>query len=223
MSPPVFQPLSMYRRLGTGEMQSRAEAFYDNVRRRRTVRDFSPEPVDRKLIETCLLAAGTAPSGANLQPWQFCVVGNPALKQQIREAAELEEREFYGGRATPEWLEALLPFGTDENKEFLATAPWLIVVFAKTRETHGNGLPGKTYYATESTGIATGILITALHTAGLATLTHTPSPMKFLNSILGRPSDERPFVLLVVGYPGREAEVPVIRKKPLEEFTRFHE
>lgn len=216
------QPLSGYRRFGEAEMQARADQFLTLVRRRRTVRHFSTEPVDRRLIETCLLAAGTAPSGANLQPWHFSVVGDPAVKKQIRDAAEVEEREFYGGRAPQAWLDALAPLGTDANKPFLELAPWLIVIFARGSEPQPDGSLGKTYYATESVGIATGILITALHNAGLATLTHTPSPMKFLNAFLGRPREERPFVLLVAGYPSREAQVPAIGKKTLRQIASFH-
>jgi nitroreductase len=203
-------------------MRARADQYLALVRRRRTVRDFSAEPVDRRLIESCLLAAGTAPSGANLQPWHFCVIGDPAVKRQIRAAAEIEEREFYGGRAPQAWLDALAPLGTDANKPFLETAPWLIVIFARGSEPQADGSLAKTYYATESVGIATGILITALHHAGLATLTHTPSPMKFLNTILGRPREERPFVLLVTGYPAAGAMVPVISKKSLPQIASFH-
>ncbi len=217
-----FQPLSGYRRYGEAEMQARADQFLALVRRRRTVRDFSTEPVDRRLIETCLLAAGSAPSGANLQPWHFSVVGDPAIKKQIREAAEIEEREFYSGRAPQAWLDALAPLGTDSNKPFLEMAPWLIVIFARASEPQPDGALAKTYYATESAGIATGILITALHSAGLATLTHTPSPMKFLNTILGRPREERPFVLLVAGYPAADAQVPVIGKKTFGAIASFH-
>ncbi len=219
---PCFQPLSMYRRLGDPEMTARAREILDNLRRRRTVRDFSDEPVDRRIIEDCLLAAGTAPNGANLQPWHFAVVGSPEIKNRIRLAAEGEEREFYGRRATPQWLNALAPFGTGPEKPFLEIAPWLIVVFARTKDLHPDGSVGNTYYANESTGIATGMLITALHLAGLVTLTHTPSPMKFLNQILGRPSTERPFVLLVAGFPASGAQVPVISKKTLEEISSFH-
>ena len=165
--------------------------------------------------------AGTAPSGANLQPWHFVAVSDPAIKRQIREAAEAEEREFYGGRAPQEWLTALAPIGTNANKPFLEIAPWLIAIFAQSYGVAEDGSRVKHYYVTESVGIATGLLITALHHAGLATLTHTPSPMNFLNTILGRPSNERPFLLLVVGYPAADATVPQIAKKPLEAFTTF--
>ncbi len=218
----AFQSLSSYRQYSPAEMKAKSLAFLENQRRRRTVRDYSDRTVDREVIENCLLAAGASPSGANLQPWHFAVVGNPEVKSKIREAAEQEEREFYGGRAPKEWLDALAPLGTDEHKPFLEIAPWLIVIFSRTQETHADGSTSKTYYAQESTGIATGVLITALHNAGLATLTHTPSPMKFLNEILDRPKTERPFLLLVVGYPAADAMVPVITKKPLNKIASFH-
>ena len=203
-------------------MQRRADEYYDEIRCRRTVRDFSDKPVDRQIIERCILAAGTAPNGANLQPWHFAVVQDLEVKQQIRKAAEIEEQEFYNGKAPQEWLDALAPLGTDENKPFLEIAPYLIVVFSKAYDVLPDGRKVKHYYATESVGIATGFLITGLHHAGLATLTHTPSPMKFLNEILGRPSNERPFVLLVTGYPSEDAKVPDITKKPLEEIMTLH-
>jgi nitroreductase len=202
-------------------MRQRAADFYAQMKRRRTVRDFSDRPVPRDIIETCLLAAGTAPNGANLQPWHFIVVSDPAIKRRIREAAEAEEREFYERRATEEWLEALMPLGTDASKPFLETAPYLIAIFAQS---YGNGPDGakiKHYYVQESVGIATGMLITALHQVGLATLTHTPSPMNFLNEILDRPDNERPFLLLVVGYPAKNTQVPTITKKPLAAITSF--
>jgi iodotyrosine deiodinase len=202
-------------------MLERARAFAEEMRRRRTVRQFAPDPVPRALIENCLRAAGSAPSGANQQPWHFVAVSDAALKRRIREAAEAEEKEFYGGRAPDEWLEALAPLGTDARKPFLETAPWLIAIFA---ERYGRGSGDdrvKHYYVSESVGIATGMLITALHHAGLATLTHTPSPMAFLNEILDRPGRERPFLLLVTGYPDPEARVPVIRKKALDEIATF--
>ena len=203
------------------EMRSRLEAFYADVDRRRTVRDFSDRPVPRDIIETALKAANTAPSGANLQPWHFVVVSGPETKKKIRVAAEVEEREFYEHRASPEWLAALEPLGTDEDKPFLETAPYLIAVFLQKYGTLKDGRKVKHYYPTESTGIATGILITALHHAGLACLTHTPSPMKFLNEILGRPVSERPFLLLVTGYPAPDARVPDIERKTLDEFASF--
>ncbi len=216
-------PLAGYEEYPVDEMRRRAEAFYAEVDRRRTVREFSDRPVPREIIENALKAASTAPSGANLQPWHFVVVSGAETKKKIREAAEIEEREFYEHRASSEWLEALAPLGTDSNKPFLETAPYLIAIFLQKFGTLPDGRKVKHYYPTESTGIATGILITALHHAGLATLTHTPSPMKFLNEILGRPKNERPFLLLVAGYPADDAEVPDIERKPLEAFTSFVE
>ena len=214
-------PLETYREFPVDEMRERVEEFYNDVDRRRTVREFADRPVPRDIIETALKAGSTAPSGANLQPWHFVVVSGAETKKKIRDAAEIEEREFYTHRASPEWLEALAPLGTDENKPFLETAPYLIAVFLQKFGTLPDGRKVKHYYPTESTGIASGILVTALHRAGLVTLTHTPSPMKFLNQILGRPKSERPFLLLVVGYPADDARVPDIKRKPLEEFTSF--
>ena len=214
-------PLAQYREYPVDEMRSRLEAFYEDVNRRRTVREFSDRPVPRDLIETALRAAGTAPSGANLQPWHFVVVSGLETKRRIREAAETEEREFYEHRAPEEWLAALRPLGTDEHKPFLETAPYLIAVFLQKYGELPDGRKVKHYYPAESTGLATGILITALHHAGLAALTHTPSPMKFLNEILGRPTSERPFLLLVVGYPADDARVPDISRKDLDEFVSF--
>ncbi len=216
-------PLDQYREYPIDEMRSRLETFYADIDRRRTVREFSDRPVPRDIIETALKAASTAPSGANLQPWHFVVVSGAETKKKIREAAEVEEREFYTHRASEEWLEALRPLGTDSNKPFLETAPYLIAVFLQKFGTLPDGRKVKHYYPTESTGLATGILITALHQAGLATLTHTPSPMKFLNEILGRPTSERPFLLLVAGYPADDAAVPDISRKPLEDFASFVE
>lgn len=215
-----FIPLE-FEELPVEEMLRRAADFYAQMKRRRTMRDFSDRPVPHDVIENCLLAAGTAPNGANLQPWHFVVVSNPAVKRQIREAAEAEEREFYERRATEEWLEALAPLGTDASKPFLETAPYLIAIFAQSYGIGPDGAKIKHYYVQESVGIATGLLITALHLAGLATLTHTPSPMNFLNEILGRPGNERPFLLLVVGYPAENAKVPAIGKKPLNDFVTF--
>jgi nitroreductase len=215
--------LDSFREYPVEEMRSRVEKFYAEVDRRRTVREFSDRPVPRDIIETALRAASTAPSGANLQPWHFVVVSGAETKQKIRAAAELEEREFYEHRASAEWLEALAPLGTDSNKPFLETAPYLIAIFLQKFGELPDGRKVKHYYPVESTGIATGILITALHAAGLATLTHTPSPMKFLNEILGRPKSERPFLLLVAGYPAEDAVVPDISRKPLGEFTSFVE
>ena len=214
-------PLPNYTEYPVEEMQRRIADFYAEVDRRRTVREFSDRPVPREIIETALKAANTAPSGANLQPWHFAVVSGPDIKRKIREAAEVEEREFYEHRASAEWLAALEPLGTDTNKPFLETAPYLIAVFLQKFGMLDDGRKVKHYYPTESTGLATGILITALHQAGLVCLTHTPSPMKFMNEILGRPSSERPFLLLVTGYPAEKAEVPDINRKPLEEFASF--
>ena len=214
-------PLTTYREYPVDEMRQRVADFYEEIDRRRTVREFSDRPVPRDIIETALRAAGTAPSGANLQPWHFVVVSGAETKKKLREAAEVEEREFYEHRASPEWLTALEPLGTDSDKPFLETAPYLIAVFLQKFGELPDGRKVKHYYPVESTGIATGILITALHEAGLATLTHTPSPMKFLNEILGRPKSERPFLLLVVGYPAADAAVPDIERKPLEDFTSF--
>jgi nitroreductase len=221
MTDPRFVPLSTYREYPEPEMRARAREFYEETARRRTVRHYSDRPVPREIIEDCLRAAGTAPSGANRQPWHFVVVSDPAVKRGIREAAEKEEREFYGRRAPKEWLEALAPLGTDERKPFLETAPYLIAIFAERYAVGPDGGRVSNYYVTESVGIATGVLVTALHHAGLATLTHTPSPMGFLNEILGRPKSERPFLLLVVGYPAPDALVPDIGRKPLSEIATF--
>lgn len=218
--PATFIPLE-FRRYPDEEMVARAEAFYDLLRTRRTVRDFSPESVPLEVIEAALRVAGTAPNGANLQPWHFVVVSDPSLKREIRQAAEVEEREFYQRRAPPEWLAALELLGTDADKPFLEAAPYLIAIFGETYGLLEDGRKVKNYYVNESVGIATGMLIAALHRAGLATLTHTPSPMKFLNGILRRPDNERPFLLLVVGRPAEGARVPDIRRKPLEEIATF--
>jgi len=216
-----FMPLSQYREYPVDEMKQRAVDFYADIRRRRTVRDFAVRPVPREIIEDCILAAGTAPNGANMQPWQFVVVSNPEIKKKIREAAEAEERAFYQERAPEEWLEALAPLGTGPEKPFLETAPFLIVIFAQNYALTPEGQKIKHYYVSESVGIATGILITAIHHAGLVSLTHTPSPMGFLNDILDRPPNERAFLILVVGYPADGAMVPDIQKKPLNEIVTF--
>ena len=213
----TFVPLTGYPRYPEAEMKRRAGQFYASMRERRTVRHFSGRSVPREIIDDCLRAANTAPSGANRQPWHFVVVTDSTLKARIREGAEDEERAFYHGRAPNEWLEAVAPLGTDEHKPFLQTAPYLIVIFS---ELYGWGLDEKKikhYYVQESVGIATGLLVTALHHAGLASLTHTPSPMSFLSEMLGRPASERPFLILVVGYPAEDAIVPLIKKKPLAE------
>ena len=220
--PPRLRPLD-FQRLPETESLERATAFAARAARRRTVRDFSPDPVPREVIARCLTAAGTAPSGANQQPWHFVAVGrdDADLRRRLRAAAEAEEREFYATRAPAEWLAALAPLGTDAEKPFLDIAPWLIAVFVQAHGVAADGSVAKHYYATESVGLATGLLITALHDAGLAMLTHTPSPMGFLNTLLGRPSNERPFLLLVVGYPADGAQVPDITRKPLDGIATF--
>jgi len=203
------------------EMQCRAAEFHAEMQRRRSVRDFADRTVPRTVVEDCLYTAGSAPSGANMQPWHFVAVADPSVKKKIREAAEEEEREFYQNRAPDEWLDALDPLGTDASKPFLETAPYLITIFAQRYGLNPDGTRTKHYYVQESVGIATGLLIAALHHAGLATLTHTPSPMNFLNDILDRPENERPFLLLVVGYPTPDAQVPDIQRKPLDEIATF--
>lgn len=223
MLEPIWEPLSSYRGYPPEQMTARAKSFHAELRRRRTVRDFDSRPVPRDVVETCLLAAGTAPSGANLQPWHFAVIESPAAKKRIRIAAEAEERAFYSGRAPKEWLEALAPLGTDADKPFLEEAPLLIAIFAQKSGTRPDGHTVKHYYVPESVGIATGFLIAALHDAGLATLTHTPSPMGFLNEICSRPAWEKPTILLVVGYPKADCRVPHhggLRKK-LEEISSW--
>ena len=222
MSDFPFQPLAFEGKTDE-EMLDAARAFYESVRTRRSVRDFSGRPVSREVIENALLAAGTAPNGANMQPWYFAAVSNPELKRKIREAAEKEERAFYDHRASEEWLEALAPLGTDHEKPFLEIAPWLIVVFLKKFSYDEDGNKRKNYYTAESVGIACGFLLTALHQAGLGTLTHTPSPMKFLNEVLERPKDERAYMVIVVGHPAEDAKVPVITKKSLDEIAEFRE
>jgi len=216
-----FHSLDSFEEYPAEEMEARARAFYEHLKRRRTVREFSERPVPRDVIEQCILAAGTAPNGANMQPWHFVVVSERETKKRIRIAAEKEEKEFYSGRAPKEWLDALAPLGTDERKPFLETAPYLIAIFAERYGVLPDGRQVKNYYVTESVGIATGMLITAVHNAGLVSLTHTPSPMTFLNELLGRPENERPFLLLVVGYPAEDAKVPEISKKPLEKVATF--
>jgi iodotyrosine deiodinase len=220
---PEMIPLSTFRQFPTEEMLIRSAEFADFLHRRRTVRHFSDRPVSRELIENCIRAAGTAPSGANMQPWRFVIISKPEVKHTIRLAAEEEERDFYTHRAPKEWLEALAPLGTDSEKPFLETAPYLIAIFAEKNGTLPDGRSVKHYYVAESVGIATGMLITALHHAGLVSLTHTPSPMNFLNEILSRPSNEKPFLLLVVGYPADDAFVPIIQRKTLDEITLFIE
>jgi iodotyrosine deiodinase len=217
---PVFDPLSTYERYPPEEMLARSRSFAAEMQRRRTVRQFSDQPVPRAVLEACLEAAGTAPSGANLQPWHFVVVSDPGLKRRIRLAAEAEEARFYQ-TAPAEWLAALAPLGTDEHKPYLEVAPYLIAIFAQRHGSTPDGRRIPHYYVMESVGIATGILITALHHAGLATLTHTPNPMGFLNELLGRPPAERPVMLLVAGYPAQGAVVPRIHRKPLDRIATF--
>jgi nitroreductase len=215
-----FIPLA-FERLDPDESRRRARAFLESIRRRRTVRDFAPDAIPMEAVDAAIEAAASAPSGANRQPWRFVVVRDPELKRRIREAAEAEEREFYERRATPAWLADLAPLGTDWRKPFLETAPCLIVVFRldyePTRLADGSERHHKNYYVQESVGIAVGFLLAALHAAGLATLTHTPSPMAFLAEILGRPKHERAYLLVPVGYPAADARVPDISKKPLAE------
>ena len=216
-----FIPLADYKSLPETEMIERSKEFYNEIRKRRTVREFSESMVPSEVIKNCIKAAGTAPNGANLQPWHFVVVSDKRIKHKIRIAAEEEEKEFYKKRAPKEWLEALEPLGTDEHKQFLETAPYLIVIFSKSYDLRSDGKKVKQYYSIESTGIAAGILITALHHSGLVTLTHTPSPMGFLNEILKRPVNEKPFLILVTGYPAEGVRVPDIKKKSLDEITSF--
>jgi nitroreductase len=216
-----FVPLTSYREYPVDEMERRAGAFYEELDRRRTVRQYSNRPVPLSVIEACLRAAGTAPSGANRQPWHFVVIQDASIKHQIRVAAEKEEKDFYEHRAPPDWLDALRPLGTDEHKEFLETAPYLIAVFAERYAVAADGERLTNYYVTESVGLATGMLIAALHHAGLVSLTHPPSPLGVLNDILERPANERPFLLLVVGYPAANAQVPDISRKQFDEFVSF--
>lgn len=221
MPAPATVALPPPRPLTDAERIARARDFADELARRRTVRDYAATKVPRELIEHCLRAAGTAPSGANQQPWRFVAVADVAIKRRIRAAAEAEEREFYERRAPEEWLRALAALGTDADKPFLEVAPWLIAVFYERFALDAQGVKHKRYYPHESVGIATGLLVAALHRAGLATLTHTPSPMGFLNEILGRPRNEMPYLLLVVGHPADGCRVPDIRRKPLDEIATF--
>lgn len=215
-----FLPLE-YRRFGEQEMLATSAEFLTRMKHRRTVRKFSSESVPLKVIENCLQAASTAPSGANMQPWHFVVVSDQQVKNSIRREAEKEEELFYSERAPEDWLEALAPLGTNAEKPFLETAPYLIAIFAQKYGLSQSGKKVKNYYVSESVGIAVGILITALHLSGLVTLTHTPSPMSFLNQLLNRPQNERPFLLLVVGYPAADAQVPVLTKKSLTDIATF--
>jgi len=217
----TYQPLTSYIEYPIEEMRQRVVAFREEMQRRRTVRQFSNRRVPRAIIEECLRIAGSAPSGANMQPWHFVVVSDPRVKHEIRIAAEQEEDEFYHRRAPQEWLDALAVIGTDEHKPFLETAPHLIAVFGRSHSFLPDGRRIKNYYVNESVGIATGFLIAAVHQAGLVSLTHTPSPMGFLNTILDITPDEKPFLILVVGYPADDAQVPIIEKKPLDEIATF--
>jgi len=219
VSKPGFIRLQGWKERTPEEMRLRAREFYQLMDRRRSVRQFSDRPIPDGVVEDCLRAAGTAPSGAHKQPWHFVAVRDPDLKRRIRHAAEEEERAFYGGRAPEEWLEALAPLGTDSFKPFLETAPCLIAIFARSFGYAADGSREKHYYVQESVGIATGFLIAALHHAGLVTLTHTPSPMGFLNELLERPKEERPFLLLVTGYPAADARVPDLSRKRLAEIA----
>lgn len=216
-------PLPHVQTLSDEESREHALAYLEHVRKRHSVRDFATTPVPADVIEACVRAAGTAPSGANHQPWHFACVSDPEVKRAIREAAEVEEAEFYGGRGGDEWLRNLSKLGTDQFKPFLESAPWLIAVFVERQGKDEAGKKRKNYYMSESVGIATGFLLNALHSAGLATLTHTPNPMKFLSRILERPATERPYMLIVVGHPAEDATVPAaaLQKKPLEEIASF--
>ena len=216
MSPNPFVPYCMDR-LPEAEMLRRGREFLAEMSRRRSVRDFAPDPVPRELIELAIETASTAPSGAHRQPWRFVVVSDPAIKRQIRIAADAEERESYEGRMPPEWLQALAPLGTTWQKPFLEVVPWIVVVFEETHGVDPGGVPIRNYYVKESVGIACGLFLVSLHRMGLATLTHTPSPMGFLSRILGRPANERPFILFPVGYPAADAMVPNLSRKPLPE------
>ena len=203
-------------------IKTRSKDFYQFMKKRRTVRDFSKQNVPIEVIENCIRTADTAPSGANQHPWHFVIIKDPAIKNKIRNAAEKEEQLFYRERASKEWLEAISPLGTNEEKPFLETAPYLIAIFSKNYNFTENGGKNKNYYVNESVGIATGILISALHNSGLVSLTHTPSPMGFLNKILNRPKNERPFLLLVVGLPEESAKVPNIKRKKLSEIATYY-
>ena len=204
------------------EVESRSQSFYEKMDTRRTIRHFSDKTIPKSVIENIIMTASSAPSGAHKQPWTFCAVSNPAIKKEIRIAAEQEEYESYNGRMTEEWLRDLAPLGTDWNKPFLEIAPWLIIVFRKAYDIV-DGEKRKCYYVNESVGIASGFLLTAIHQAGLASLTHTPSPMNFLQKILNRPENERPYLLVPVGYPAEDADVPDLQRKPLEEVAVFYE
>ncbi len=221
MPAPVFEPLQ-FTRFPPDQMLRRAQRYQEALSLRRTTRQFSTEPVPRALIEHAIRTAGTAPSGAHRQPWRFVAVDNPALKAQMRVAAEAEEHQNYHGRMPPEWLEALAPLGTDEHKSHLTDAPWVVVVFKQLFEQLPDGRRLKNYYVDESVGIACGFFIAAIHHLGLCTLTHTPSPMGFLSALLERPENEKPYLLMPVGFPAADAQVPAIRRKGIEEIVQWN-
>jgi nitroreductase len=221
MTKAEFSSFTDYYEYPQEEMKKRSAEFYVEMKRRRTVRQFSNRPVPREIIENCLKTAATAPSGANMQPWSFVVVTDAVLKRQIRKEAEKTERDFYANSASRQWVENLKPLGTNEHKPFLEVAPYLIVIFAQRYGLLPDGNKKSHYYVNESVGIATGMLIAAVHHAGLVCLTYTPSKMNFLNQVLSRPSNEKPFLLLVVGYPAKDTVVPEIAKKSLKDVAKF--
>jgi len=223
MSTPAYRSIPLaFERLSVEQMHARGRELLADLGRRRSVREFAPDPVPRALIELAIATAGTAPSGANRQPWHFVAVADPVVKAEIRRAAEAEERAFYeGGRATPEWLTALAPLGTSWQKPFLETAPWLVAVFKQIAAREADGAAGPNYYVSESVGIACGLFIAAIHRMGLATLTHTPQPMRFLSRILERPDTERPYILFPIGYPQPDCRVPAIGRKSLAEISSW--
>jgi len=223
MKPHNSKPLTDFKEYPPSEMLSRSKEFFEEIKRRHTIREFSDRPVEKTIIENCIKSAGTAPSGANHQPWFFTAISDPKIKSAIRDAAEKEEKAFYEGRAGDEWLDALQALGTDEDKPYLETAPWLIAIFAQQKGGVTIEERRKNYYVRESVGIATGFLINALHHSGLATLTHTPKPMNFLNEICNRPKTDKAYILLVVGYPSKDARIPehALVKKSLEDISEF--
>lgn len=210
-----------HERISEDEMGKRADDYYELLNKRRSIRFFSDEPVPKHLIEKAILTAGTAPSGAHMQPWTFVAISDPKVKREIRIAAEKEEKESYGGRMSEEWLNALAPIGTNWEKPFLETVPWIVVCFAQSYGFDENNERIKHYYVQESCGIACGMFISAVHNMGLTTLTHTPSPMKFLNEILGRPKNEKPYILFPIGYPSNDATVPDFERKPVDEISEW--
>ena len=223
MKPHTNQPLSDYIEFSIEEMITRSAAVYTSLKRRHSIRQFSDRDVPKTVIENCIKAAGTAPSGANHQPWHFVAIHSPKIKREVREAAEAHEQRFYDGRAGDEWLGALKPLGTDAQKPYLGHAPWLIAIFSQKKGGVNVGEKHTNYYVHESVGIATGMLITALHESGLVTLTHTPKPMTFLSKICNRPDDERPYMLIIAGYPSVHATVPehALNKKSLDDISTF--